>query len=152
MELKPCPFCGSPQIYVTHTRYYDNEDTVCMFCNTCKQVVFLENNEGEGINETTKAAAVEAWNNRAERNCELSRGTRGLVHVGTGHCSECGAETVKDIVAKKKTARTNKLRTLAHVCARKHGRIVLQGKVARSANIGLRMPRRVQLLTAAVHG
>ena len=27
--------------------------------------------------------------------CKLSRGTSGLMHVTTGHCSECGAEVVK---------------------------------------------------------
>lgn len=36
---------------------------------------------------------------------------------------------------RSRSSRTNKLRTLAHVFARKHGRIVLQGKVARSANM-----------------
>lgn len=27
--------------------------------------------------------------------CKLYRGTSGLIHVTTGHCSECGAEVVK---------------------------------------------------------
>ena len=66
-ELLPCPFCGCTAIYVTHTNYYDPEDTVSIFCNGCKAHVTLEQNEAEGINEKTKAAAIEAWNTRAER-------------------------------------------------------------------------------------
>lgn len=27
--------------------------------------------------------------------CHIGRGTSGLMHVTTGHCSECGAEVVK---------------------------------------------------------
>ena len=81
-ELKPCPFCGSSQIYETHTRYYNNEDTACVFCNACKTVVILEDNEGEGINDQTRKAAREAWNTRAGRTC-----TRD----SAGNCSDCGA-------------------------------------------------------------
>lgn len=93
-ELLPCPFCGSPVIYVTHTRYYDYEDTVCVFCNTCKQAVILESNEAEGITETTRAKAIEAWNTRAQGMCHpeeqyLDSHSDLTVMV----CSECGVPT-----------------------------------------------------------
>ena len=82
--MKPCPFCGSTQIYVTHTRYYDNDDTVCVFCNACKQYVVLEANEAEELNGRTKAAAVAAWNTRAERTCHDQFG-------GKAWCFKCDA-------------------------------------------------------------
>lgn len=86
MELKPCPFCGSEAIYLTFTRYYDREDTVCVFCNRCKSVVTLEWNEAEGINDRTKAKAIEAWNTRAERTGRIKEDETGYLV-----CSECGA-------------------------------------------------------------
>ena len=74
-ELLPCPFCGCTAIYVTHTNYYDPEDTVSIFCNGCKAHVTLEQNEAEGINEKTKAEAIEAWNTRAGAYCPHAQPT-----------------------------------------------------------------------------
>lgn len=90
MELKPCPFCGSEAIYLTFTRYYDREDTVCVFCNRCKSVVTVEWNEAEGINDRTKAKAVAAWNSRAERTCR-NLAEPDEVNDRPFTCSECGA-------------------------------------------------------------
>lgn len=88
MELKPCPFCGATEPTV-HLLDAPESAVVCDYkMGGCGADAGLFNTNGR---------AIEAWNTRAERTCELSRGTRGLVHVGTGHCSECGAETVKDI-------------------------------------------------------
>ena len=91
-ELKPCPFCGSTQIYVTHTRYYYNEDTVCVFCNSCKQHVILEDNEAEGLNDKTRERAIAAWNTRTERTCEMHRYRNALGLIDEWQCSECGAD------------------------------------------------------------
>lgn len=41
----------------------------------------------------TPAKAVDATLGRGT--CHIGRGTSGLMHVTTGHCSECGAEVVK---------------------------------------------------------
>lgn len=71
-ELLPCPFCGSTQvdvISITHTRYIDNDDTVCVFCDTCRQAVILESNEAEGATETTLSKAIGAWNTRPQETC-----------------------------------------------------------------------------------
>ena len=62
-KLKPCPFCGSEVIYITTDYGYSN-DTVAIFCNTCKTVVKLEENDEEGVNEKTTEKAVRAWNKR----------------------------------------------------------------------------------------
>lgn len=87
--LKPCPFCGCTAIYVTHTNYYDTEDTVSIFCNGCKAHVTLEQNEAEGINEKTKSEAIEAWNTRVVRTCHITTdmNARG---IDFPKCSLCG--------------------------------------------------------------
>lgn len=107
MKLKPCPFCGSSVIYVTFTRYYDNEDTVCVFCNTCKQYTVLERNDAEGVNNETKAEAIEAWNTRAVLTCTKETAGEGETHwyrcsnckhaidPGAYFCSLCGAKVVE---------------------------------------------------------
>ena len=87
-ELLPCPFCGCTAIYVTHTHYYEPEDTVSIFCNGCKAHVTLEQNEAEGINEKTEAEAIEEWNNRYERTCKDVYAWDG--EHSMGKCSECG--------------------------------------------------------------
>ena len=63
--LRPCPFCGSPDLYIVrHVGYLD--DTVGVFCNTCKQTVTLEDNSEEGQTEESMRRAVDAWNRRAD--------------------------------------------------------------------------------------
>lgn len=71
-QLKPCPFCGSNDLYIVE-QMIDREapfmsaddKTIGIFCNTCKQTVFLEANEDEGRSLSTEQMAVEAWNKRA---------------------------------------------------------------------------------------
>lgn len=111
-ELKPCPFCGCTAIYVTHTHYYDDEDTVCVFCNGCKSVVMLESNEAEGINDKTRAEAIEAWNTRSAGTCEVvvdhgkspidgktiilhrCSACYGFMRPIMNYCPNCGAKVV----------------------------------------------------------
>ena len=62
-KLKPCPFCGSKDIYVT-TQEGRIDSTATIFCNSCKTAVILEENEEEGFSEKTTAKAIEAWNRR----------------------------------------------------------------------------------------
>lgn len=63
-ELKPCPFCGCPDLYLVTVDQRGNE-TVGIFCNNCKQTVILEANDWEGLNDKTEARAIAAWNQRA---------------------------------------------------------------------------------------
>lgn len=64
--VKPCPFCGSEDIYAKFEHgYLDNSAIV--FCNGCKASIKLEENDQEGFSEETVKKAVEAWNRRAER-------------------------------------------------------------------------------------
>lgn len=70
-QLRPCPFCGSNDLYIVeHVIGRDapfmctDDKTVGIFCNTCKQTVTLEANEDEGRSLNTEQRAVEAWNRR----------------------------------------------------------------------------------------
>ena len=106
MELKPCPFCGGAADIESdgERRYYTVKDGGAL-PGTREASSWRVGCRTDGCHGwilwggwyVAPQFAASDWNNRAERTCELSRGTRGLVHVGTGHCSECGAETVKDI-------------------------------------------------------
>lgn len=62
-QLKPCPFCGSDVIYITHRNGYI-DTTVIVFCNSCKISVDIEENDQEGWNGETVRRAVKAWNRR----------------------------------------------------------------------------------------
>ena len=64
-ELKPCPFCGSKDVYSTFEFGY-RDNTEIVFCNTCKIIVKLEENEEEGLSNETRRKAIEAWNRRVE--------------------------------------------------------------------------------------
>ena len=64
LDLRPCPFCGSNDIYVTlETGYID--DSVVVFCNTCKVSLKLEDNDQEGDSTDSRIKAVRAWNRRS---------------------------------------------------------------------------------------
>ena len=60
------------------------------------EVVAMENGK-EGLvlfdHFMTPEQAIDATLGRGT--CRIGRGTSGLMHVTTGHCSECGAEVVK---------------------------------------------------------
>lgn len=112
ITLLPCPFCGSTHIYETFESmdgYRNTEDTAVLFCNACKAIVKLEHNELEGVNETTRKVAREAWNTRAERTCHnindpMKSGELGFKCSVCGHwdewqqpnfCPNCGAKVVE---------------------------------------------------------
>ncbi|MBQ6240895.1 MAG: Lar family restriction alleviation protein [Firmicutes bacterium] len=67
LKLKPCPFCGCTDIYITFEHGY-LDDSAIVFCNNCKVSVKVEENDQEGFNEKTAKRAVEAWNRRASEN------------------------------------------------------------------------------------
>ena len=63
-KLKPCPFCGCDNLYIINREENSGYESIGIFCNECKQTVFLEENEWEGYNRTTIEKAIEAWNRR----------------------------------------------------------------------------------------
>ena len=70
-ELKPCPFCGSTDIYETYSEEYLGTKNPEIFCNTCKSIFSVEDdspymNCDEDF-KYRKEKTREAWNRRAER-------------------------------------------------------------------------------------
>ena len=68
-KLKPCPFCGTENFYIT-TFEQNGFDTVGIFCDVCKLTIILEENEREGDSEQSRKKAVKAWNRRASDKTE----------------------------------------------------------------------------------
>ena len=68
-ELKPCPFCGSPDIYETYSQEYSlGTKNPEIFCNTCKSIFSVEDdspymNSDEDF-KYRKEKTREAWNRR----------------------------------------------------------------------------------------
>ena len=72
IELKPCPFCGCGEggLYFV-TKEERGFESIGIFCDSCKQTVFLEDNDWEGDTAESRTRAVEAWNRRAgEQNAD----------------------------------------------------------------------------------
>jgi hypothetical protein len=72
MELKNCPFCGMGDIY--ELREVDNErsEFPALFCNSCKAIVYFEDNTSRGENEDDdyqmqQSTLHERWNTRQPR-------------------------------------------------------------------------------------
>ena len=76
-ELKPCPFCGSTDIYETYSQEYAlGTKNPEIFCNTCK-VIFSIEDDSPYMNcdddfKYRKDKTIEAWNSRAERRTDDS--------------------------------------------------------------------------------
>lgn len=72
IKLKPCPFCGSTDIYETYSQEYSlGTRNPEIFCNTCKSIFSVEDdspymNSDEDF-KYRKEKTREAWNRRAER-------------------------------------------------------------------------------------
>lgn len=92
-ELLPCPFCGGEaQVARTAAGYWAAycEEPMC----------------GRVGNFKTEADAIEAWNTRAERTCELTLdGTDGCFGCSecdenipplANYCPNCGAKVVSE--------------------------------------------------------
>ena len=73
-ELKPCPFCGSEDIYETYSQEYLGTKNPEIFCNSCKAIFSIENDSPYMNFEEDYAyrekKTREAWNKREERKKE----------------------------------------------------------------------------------
>lgn len=68
-ELKPCPFCGSEDIYETYSQEYAyGTKNPEIFCNTCKVIFSIEDDspymDVEKDYKYRKEKTAEAWNRR----------------------------------------------------------------------------------------
>ena len=69
-ELKPCPFCGSDDIYLTFRQeHWFGTKEPLIFCNSCKAEVSVEDDSPytdiEKDYEYRREKVAEAWNRRA---------------------------------------------------------------------------------------
>lgn len=81
-ELKPCPFCGNkPDMWYT--------ERIGLWTIHC----FNEDAHRAGAAAKTEAEAIEAWNTRHERTCELEPPS-----CGARRCKRCGAFVSVDAV------------------------------------------------------
>ena len=64
-ELKPCPFCGGSNL-----RIVGGDSITIIHCRNCKAEMRRMASDGDEFfseeTDTTKKAAIEAWNRRAE--------------------------------------------------------------------------------------
>lgn len=82
-ELKPCPFCGGVANIIDH---HNDDGTVSVGCDNDTCLGF----SGLGWLYSTEAAAVRAWNTRAERTCRIENTN------GEWRCSCCGEAVGSD--------------------------------------------------------
>ena len=79
-ELKPCPCCRG-KAYLE--QYPDAPEYFAIVrCSKC---------DIRAVKDTDEEA-IEAWNNRAERTCEMFQYRNALGLIDEYQCSECGAD------------------------------------------------------------
>lgn len=93
-ELKPCPFCGGEAEILTAESMHGG-NLYGVMCDCCA---------GRADVYDTEAEAIEAWNTRAERTCELTLdGTDGCFGCSecfenipplANYCPNCGAKVI----------------------------------------------------------
>lgn len=101
IKLKPCPFCGSEDIYKTHSEEIPfGTKNPEIFCNTCKAIFAVED-DSPYLNcdedfKYRREKTAEAWNKRAERHghwetyeSEKTYADFSFWSVKALSCSEC---------------------------------------------------------------
>ena len=67
-KLKPCPFCGSTNVYETYTEEYPGVKNPEIFCNSCKAIFSIEDDSPyikcDEDYKYRKEKTIEAWNRR----------------------------------------------------------------------------------------
>lgn len=91
-ELKPCPFCGSTEVYAEKYEHHPGAVRWRVFCAGCMA----------GIDTGTRQSmmqAVQDWNRRAERTC-LAKPHEVDGETGFYDCIECECGEVNDVSAR----------------------------------------------------
>lgn len=76
-DLKPCPFCGSEDIYETFTEEHFGTKNPEVFCNSCKAIFSIED-DSPYLNcdedyKYRKKKTKEAWNRRVSEQDDSKR-------------------------------------------------------------------------------
>ena len=97
-KIKPCPFCGGENVETSYKDTFSGDFRRGVYCADCCGGVYPYYD--------TEAEAVEAWNTRAERTCELTLdGTDGCFGCSecdenipplANYCPNCGAKVVSE--------------------------------------------------------
>ena len=86
-ELKPCPFCGGEAETVRSMRSFTCESWEVFFYVLCKGC-------GARVEGADEAEAIEAWNTRHERTCELIKHAaydeESGIELVLYECDKCG--------------------------------------------------------------
>ena len=64
-ELKPCPFCGSEDVFLEDASDKNGELWV-VGCNKCFVAFSAGSESSEGCADATREETIAAWNRRAE--------------------------------------------------------------------------------------
>lgn len=96
-QLKPCPFCGADGklVNIPDCNGSLNWAVICgdIRCKVCPCTSYHE----------TEQEAVDAWNTRAERTCEIEKAVFGYecnkcherIFEAVNYCPNCGARVVE---------------------------------------------------------
>lgn len=97
-DLKPCPFCGGEAKVERSLRSFTPELWETYDYAKCKKC-------GARVEGADEAEAIEAWNARYERTCEVTYGEHGCPYCGecgfvlystSGYCPNCGTRIKED--------------------------------------------------------
>lgn len=91
-ELKPCPFCGSTEVYVEEYEHHPGAMRWRVLCAGCMAGI------DTGIRQSM-GQAVQDWNRRAERTC-LAKPYEVDGETGFYDCIECECGEVNDVSAR----------------------------------------------------
>lgn len=101
--LKPCPFCGSEEVYVEEYEHHPGAVRWRVLCAGCMAGIDTGTRQSAG-------AAVPDWNRRAERTCHDEAGSQQSFlcsecgwfwndqedDLGFSYCPNCGARVVEE--------------------------------------------------------
>lgn len=126
-ELKPCPFCGGEALMeaIDFDDYDYTKPSEVIWWVRCS-VCGAETDEYSGLDEA-EAAAIKAWNGRAERTCHIVATWKDSDFVNDWNykCSECGCFIPVD----ERDIKTGEVFRAANYCPTCGAKVVKEGEV-----------------------
>lgn len=112
-ELRECPFCGGEASVYESNRWPSSGNRITGYTVICTDMDCI-NYRADYWYERTEKRAIERWNTRYERTCEMELqtcvdpdgnifsfvcsecGVDAYGHVDIGYCPNCGAKVVSE--------------------------------------------------------